>query len=382
MCGIFGMLASGGSISPRLPEQASSSEHGGLRLMPARTEDTAKMLFVKRIPSLDGLRAISILLVVLGHLAKSHHAPQIFWDAYALIGVRIFFVISGFLITMILSKEHTRTTTISLRTFYIRRAYRIFPAALVFMLAMVAVFWREFRWYNIAAAFLYLANFDYSRPWIFGHLWSLSVEEQFYFLWPSILKRWYQHRLVILVSVIALAPVGQMLLYLAKFRGGAIAGFPGVAADLAAGCLLAVVAHRLPRISRYYALMMLLAVALVPLFAGNTRGKTILLVFILDPVLRLSIAGLLLHVVQSPYAILNWRPVSWLGRISYSLYLWQQPFCSDPSLRSGYLALLALALACLSYYLVELPMLRRREKKVRAPQGISSIAEAVSTPAA
>ena len=67
----------------------------------------------------------------------------------------------------------------------------------------------------------------------------------------------------------------------------------------------------------------------------------------------------------------------------YKGYLWQQPFCSDPSLRSGYLALFALAVACLSYHLVELPMLRRREKKGEvAPQDISSIAAAVSTPAA
>ncbi len=291
-------------------------------------------------------------------------------------------MISGFLITKILSKEHTRTSTISLRTFYIRRAYRIFPAAVVFILAMVVVYWRDFHWYNIAAASLYLANFDYSRPWIFGHLWSLSVEEQFYFLWPSVLRRWYRYRLVVLVAVIALAPVGQTILYLARIQGGEIGGFPGVAADLATGCLLAVVAHRLPLIRRCYALMMLLAVTLVPVFAGNTRGKTLLLVFILDPALRLSIAGLLLHVVQFPYAILNWPPVSWLGKISYSLYLWQQPFCSDPSLRHGYWALLALILACLSYYFVELPMLRRREEKVGAPKDNSSIAVAVSKPAA
>jgi peptidoglycan/LPS O-acetylase OafA/YrhL len=119
---------------------------------------------VKCIPSLDGLRAISILLVVLGHLAKSRHAPQIFWDHYANTGVRIFFVISGYLITTILLREQSRTSTISLRTFYLRRAYRIFPAALCFMLAMTVVYWRDFRWFNIAAAFLYVANFDYSRP--------------------------------------------------------------------------------------------------------------------------------------------------------------------------------------------------------------------------
>jgi len=336
---------------------------------------------VKRIPSLDGVRAISILLVVLGHLAKSRHAPQIFWEYYADTGVRIFFVISGFLITTILSKEHTRTSTISLRTFYLRRAYRIFPAAVVFILVMVVAYWRELRWYNIAAAFLYVANFDYTRPWIFGHLWSLSVEEQFYFLWPSVLKRWYKHRLAILVGVIALAPVGEAILYLAKVRGGNIGDFPGVAGNLAAGCLLALIADRLPRIKGYAALIMLSAVVLIPLFAANTPVKTLLLVFILSPVLHLSIAGLLLHVIQAPYGFLNWRPVSWLGKISYSLYLWQQPFCSDPALRSGYLALFALAMACLSYYLVELPMLKRREKKVHPPR-FSSARAIVSTPAA
>ena len=126
---------------------------------------------------------------------------------------------------------------------------------------------------------------------------------------------------------------------------------------------------------------MLSAVVLIPLFAANTPVKTLLLVFILSPLLHLSIAGLLLHVIQAPYGFLNWRPVSWLGKISYSLYLWQQPFCSDPALRSGYLALFALAMACLSYYLVELPMLKRREKKVHPPR-FSSARAIVSTPAA
>ena len=88
---------------------------------------------MKRIPSLDGLRAISIVLVVLGHMAKSGHAPRIFWSSFANTGVCIFFVISGFLISTILVQEHNQTSTISLRQFYVRRAYRIFPAAFFFM---------------------------------------------------------------------------------------------------------------------------------------------------------------------------------------------------------------------------------------------------------
>ena len=155
---------------------------------------------MKRIPSLDGLRAISILLVVLAHLSKTGHAPHVFKSYYANLGVDCFFVISGYLITTILLKEHRLTSTISLREFYVRRAYRIFPAAFVFMSLALVAYWPQFRWYNITAAFLYLANFDLTRPWIFGHLWSLGVEEQFYLLWPSVLKRWHKHRTIILAA--------------------------------------------------------------------------------------------------------------------------------------------------------------------------------------
>jgi len=108
---------------------------------------------VKRIPSLDGLRAISISLVVIGHLAYSGHGPRVLAQ-YANLGVRIFFVISGYLITSLLLEEHARTGTISLRDFYIRRAYRIFPAALCFILAVVVLYWHAFRWYDIDAALL------------------------------------------------------------------------------------------------------------------------------------------------------------------------------------------------------------------------------------
>jgi peptidoglycan/LPS O-acetylase OafA/YrhL len=103
---------------------------------------------VKRIPSLDGLRAISISLVVVGHMAHAGYAPR-FLSQYANLGVRIFFVISGYLITTILLGEHARTATINLREFYVRRAYRIFPAALCFILAIVVLYWNTLRWYDI-----------------------------------------------------------------------------------------------------------------------------------------------------------------------------------------------------------------------------------------
>jgi len=318
---------------------------------------------MKRIPSLDGLRAISILLVVVGHMAKSGHAPRIFWNYYAKTGVDVFFVISGYLITTILLKEHERTSTISLREFYIRRAFRIFPAAFVFLLVSFAAYWHQLRWYDMAAALFYVANFDSLRPWIFGHLWSLSIEEQFYLLWPSVLKRWYARRAYILAGAFLLAPIGQTLLYALKipgFSGGLLPSFGGF---LACGCMLAIFADRLPRISPYLASAMLVTILLLPLFVANTRLRTLLLLFVLQPIAYVSTAGIVLHVVQRPYWILNCAPMVWVGKISYSLYLWQQPFCSDPHLRSGYLVFFAFLCATLSYYLVEQPMLRIRERR-------------------
>jgi peptidoglycan/LPS O-acetylase OafA/YrhL len=320
----------------------------------------------KRIPSLDGLRAVSIATVVVGHVGRAHHFPAI-WSAFGNTGVRIFFVISGYLITRILLGEHVRTGAIDLREFYIRRAYRIFPAAFVFLIVAVVVDWHQMTWYHVAAAFFYLANYDYSQPWIFGHLWSLSVEEQFYILWPSVLKRWYQHRHGILLGVIAFAPVLHAVLYRLKVPAGGDSLFPVIADNLATGCLLAMLAPRIPRISGYLALAMTAAIILVPYYPANTVPRTMLMLFLLRPLFQFSIAGVVLHVIQVPYRFLNWPPVEWLGRISYSLYLWQEPFCPNPNIRPVYAILLALVAASLSYYCVERPLLKFREKRRREP---------------
>jgi len=313
---------------------------------------------VKRILSLDGLRAISITLVVIGHLAYSGQAPR-FLVQYANLGVRIFFVISGYLITSLLLGEHARTGTISLHDFYIRRAYRIFPAALCFILVAVVLYWHAFRWYDIGAALLYVVNFDPVRPWVIGHLWSLSVEEQFYFLWPSVLRKWYRHRTMILWAVILATPIARTILFSLKVDGGGYGNLLTVGDNLATGCLLAMVGSRLPDIRWKAAVLMLVAVVLIPLYDADNRRRTVFMLFVLSPILHFSIAGILVHVVRHPYRLLNLAPVVWLGNISYSLYLWQQPFF-DPSSPSRYGMLGAVGLACASYYLVEKPMLRAR----------------------
>src|SRR3984885_11796394 len=207
---------------------------------------------MRRIPSLDGLRAISILLVVVGHWVELRYKFDVVISdvagSFANLGVRIFFVISGYLITTLLLQEQARTSTIRLREFYVRRAYRILPAAMFFMLPVFVIFRHELRWYHAAAAAFYLTNFDYAHPWFLGHLWSLSVEEQFYFLWPGVLKKWQRHKVAILVGVVAFAPVYRVICHFLGMHGRADETFPAVADVLAIGCLLAIFAERLPKV--------------------------------------------------------------------------------------------------------------------------------------
>jgi peptidoglycan/LPS O-acetylase OafA/YrhL len=324
---------------------------------------------VKRIPSLDGLRAISISMVLAGHLAGEGYGP-VFLKIYAGVGVKVFFVLSGYLITTILQRERERTSSIRLREFYIRRAYRILPAAFFYMLVIFAVYWRPLRWYEMGMALLYVVNYFSVRPWVLGHLWSLSVEEQFYFLWPSVLKRWYRYRVPILVGALAFSPIYTAgLFYLKWFKRVGGDTLPTVADGLAVGCLIAVFRMRWPKIPKYLAALLLVPVVVVPMYDANSALRTLFLLFVLNPILTAAIAGILIHVVQNPYRVLNLAPMVWLGQISYSLYLWQQPFmhsAHDPAPPARYGIFGAFAMACVSYYLIERPVLRRRDGRDRA----------------
>src|SRR4051794_37398819 len=149
------------------------------------------------LPGLDGLRALSVIAVLLYHADMP-------WLNGGFLGVEVFFVISGYLITLLLTQEHERTRTISLRRFWLRRARRLL-AALYTLLATVSVvvlvFYREdaddlagqvwaallyvTNWFLIVSQQSYFALVE--RPPVFQHLWSLAIEEQFYLLWPLIL---------------------------------------------------------------------------------------------------------------------------------------------------------------------------------------------------
>jgi peptidoglycan/LPS O-acetylase OafA/YrhL len=192
----------------------------------------------QRIPSLDGLRAISISVVVVSHLAKWRHVSLPILGTYGELGVHVFFVLSGYLITNLLLDEYRRTSTVCISDFYLRRAFRIFPAALVFLSIVVVIYWRQMRWYHVGAALFYLANMDLARPWIFGHLWSLSIEEQFYLIWPFAVKRWHRHKTAILISVLIVTPLFRAALYALKINNGLVGSLPIFADQLAIGCFL------------------------------------------------------------------------------------------------------------------------------------------------
>src|SRR5207244_2775994 len=115
-------------------------------------------------------------------------------------GVRIFLILSGYLITSQLIKERERTGSISLQRFYARRAYRIFPAAYVFMAIAIVTHWADLSRANILTALTYTLNYSPRGNHVLGHLWSLGVEEQFYLLWPLCLLLFFRKRVWIVLA--------------------------------------------------------------------------------------------------------------------------------------------------------------------------------------
>ena len=324
---------------------------------------------MRRIPSLDGLRALSIVLVLYGHLrgTRNFSVPSLTVAGdYANVGVRVFFVISGFLITTLLLNENTRTGKINLRAFYVRRAFRILPAAYVYMLCAVAFNWRQLSGADIAIAFSYVTNWSLHPPWILGHLWSLSVEEQFYLLWPGLLALWFRRGRRFVLFAIACGPVVRAALWLLKIPDAADSYFPAVADALATGALLAMLQPELRRLDRVIRSNWFLAVPaltlLLPLLDQHYRFYQTIGLTMLHVGIALSIQ----HVVVRPYSILNGRFVVWLGVISYSLYLWQQPFLDRHSaaIWSTFPINIILVFVCavVSHHAVERPFLQAREQ--------------------
>ena len=337
-----------------------------------------------RLPGLDGLRTISITIVLMGHatgtvgVLENTFFPA--WLPAAELGVGIFFVISGYLITTLLLAERARTGTISLRDFYIRRAYRIFPAAYVYIAVIVllsitgAITLHRF---DSLHAVSYTTNYNQDRSWWLGHLWSLSVEEQFYLLWPALMLLLGTRRAVMAAMVgVALAPLSRLVIYrfAPSYSPGVGEYFPTICDGLAIGCLLALVQPWLARRRSYLRFAaspffwLLPAAAVASLYASQ---RLVLRATIIPLFVNISIALVVDRCVRYRHLlatrVLEWRPLVWIGTLSYSLYLWQQPFLNRhaDSWIHGFPVNIALPLiaAIASHYLVEKPFLRLRQVK-------------------
>jgi peptidoglycan/LPS O-acetylase OafA/YrhL len=332
----------------------------------------------RTVPSLDGLRAISIAFVLIAHLIASGHVSGGLSRLGKLgeFGVRIFFVISGYLITSILLAELRRRATISLPRFYFRRMLRLFPASYFYILVIAVLAAKHLisldRW-DLTAAVTYTMNYHEVRRWSLGHLWSLAVEEQFYLLWPLILRTLGQLRSVrLLIALVVVAP----FLRLASPYVGPAFNFLVWSDALATGCLLAILREDLAANRRYARLLASRWFFLVPVAAlvANYVPFTKISWLVAETIMNLSIAASADWAMRNSETVvgrfLNLPAVSFMGVLSYSLYLWQQIFLNPESV-SSYCAfplniILAVAMALVSYLLIEAPFLRFRTAIERA----------------
>jgi peptidoglycan/LPS O-acetylase OafA/YrhL len=336
-------------------------------------------------PDLEGLRGVAILLVLLFHAGLPGMGG-------GFVGVDVFFVLSGFLITGILVRERERTGRIGLRAFYARRARRILPAGAVFValtLIASAFVLDPLRLTDVArdgvAAALSVPNIrfalnamDYfqsgSPPSPLLHYWSLGVEEQFYLLWPAMLLlalRLPRRRLaasLLLVTVVIGSYLVAFYLTTASAQW-AFYSLPARAWQLALGGLIAVIPlQRLPQrvltIVSWVGLIGIVAAGVTVDPASPYPGLAALL-----PTLG---AGAVVLGGDRPWSVgtlLAVPPLRFFGRISYSLYLAHWPILVLPAANlaigeqlpleiRGALALVSVVVACASYLLVERPFLR------------------------
>ena len=357
----------------------------------------------RRIPSLDGLRAISIVLVLLGHLAGTQFSPisrEIgrFWN-FGDFGVRVFFVISGFLITGLLMDEMARAGRIRLGRFYFRRTLRIFPPYYAYLVAMFAA--AGFGLVQLAPhdgvhTITYTSNYYAERSWFVGHTWSLSVEEQFYLLWPAVLiMAGVRRGLWIAAAVVLFVPLIRLFEW--HFVPSAASGighrFETVADAIAIGCVLAGTReflHRLPIYMRAISSPLFVIVPLGAIAGALTHGHPQISFAMGMTITNICVALVIDWCVTFHDGrigrVLNAAPLVFVGWISYSLYLWQQPFLNRASSAdvAAFPLNLALAVACAlaSYFVIERPSLAlRKALELRLFRRASEPASAATQPA-
>jgi peptidoglycan/LPS O-acetylase OafA/YrhL len=341
-------------------------------------------------PALDGLRAVAIILVICNHMMR-FMLPIGGW-----IGVDVFFVLSGYLITSILLHELRETGKISFYNFYARRALRLVPAlAIVVIFQLVrSVFSQnghEIREATLVSVF-YIENWNMIYGWwpidYMGTTWSLSVEEQFYLLWPLTLVFIVNKRpLVWIVAAVTVMTLAELLFW----RGGGAATEHTLQFSLGirpVGLLIGIAIAFLP-ISRWrmpplMAPAMLLAIGLIALTADRSA-----FVFLSAP-LAVSLATAILIICTNQSgpvtATLSATPIRYIGKISYGLYLYHVPIfllAEEHKVRLPFylygvgILVLVFATATLSYEFVEKPILGfkgrfQRQRAKLQPEGLKA----------
>lgn len=346
-----------------------------------------------RIPSLDGLRGIAILMVILGHGYYSFPLPSYLAIlSNGRLGVKIFFVLSGFLIYNLTIKELRSTGSFDWRHFYLRRVLRIFPCFYFYFFAILALsFFGPYvlGWPMLLGAGTFTLN--YRHLWdqwsptpsdypVIGQYWTLALEEQFYLFWPLLVHFICKGSLQsLLIIAILSAPIIRIITYflMPDSRGQLLmmahTGFDSIAVGVLLGELMVRTKSRQLLTSfatkpwlLYLSLIILcfISPAMAQRFGGTysvTFGATIDLI---------AIASLILVAVKTEgtllFRFLNWRPLMFIGTLSYSLYVWNPLFLyQDSPIPLNYAPwnfIFAFAASLLSHFAIERPFLRLKDR--------------------
>ena len=342
-----------------------------------------------KLPGLDGLRGICILFVLIGHFSfGSAFNSQ---SAISAIGVQIFFVISGFLITTLLLKEKIRNGSISLINFYIRRAYRILPVVLLFLLILFflnKIFGLGLGNRSFITSIFFIRNMPLPGMGDLetGHLWSLSIEEQYYLLFPFLLRK-LKVKTYKRLSVILIVSITTVSLCFYKNIGLFHASqvihivslvfvnlFSISTAMILIGSFLSVIMFENPKLVDNPRIGPSLSLLLFPVaIAIRTPLSGLYVPFVSDVLFALLIGiVIILNLKNSAIQrkVFNNKILSYLGVLSYSIYIWQQLFTqyqpwrnlfpyADSILLNG---ILLVIVSNISYWLYEKKFLLIKER--------------------
>ena len=308
-----------------------------------------------RIPFLDGWRAVSVFLVMIGHGLGALNLPSSGLPAISQLGVYIFFAISGYVITRTSLAEREKTGRFSQRNFMLRRALRILPPLVLYVAFIVLVgSIAPQNWQAPIRALSFTCNMDIpfgSCGWVFGHLWSLAFEEQFYLLFPFLFLRKFS-LFAVAAFVFALLPLVFDVRWIGQLT------YLQAVTLLTLGCLYAgfqvwvdAALRKVP------APFILLVTAFAVFWLALEVGPLRLLTAPLLPVAILVMTFELPKRIKLIHAVLSSWPLTQIGLYSYSIYLWQQYFLMPGSATSifsvGISILFVTGLAAISYHSYE-----------------------------